>query len=666
MKSKITILWIFIFLGIGAYPQENKTDSIDLNLEIDQILITGNNQSLHHKQAKSLSTLDEYLEKSPKINMVKRGGYAWEPLINNMATERTIITIDGMRIFGACTDKMDPVTSYVEVANLSKAEVISGQQGNSHGATIGGTLDLKRIALSKQPLGGNTRVISGYETNNQHKIIGASVGYNDSLWYAQTNFMYRNAENYKAGKNREVPFSQFTKYNASGTLGYFFSKRKLIEASVIYDKATDIGYPALPMDVSLAEAIIASLKYEYLFVSDTFENWETKVYYNSITHTMDDTKRPDVPIHMDMPGWSETYGMYSKIKGSYQKHLFWVNLNAFYNKSVAEMTMYPNNPNENLMFMYTWPDIRTLYNGLSAGDSYRLDERNEVKFSANIGFHTNKVADDFGLSSLRIFYPEMNDTKNRIVKSISGNYLFLLDKWTYNFGLAYGERAPSVSEGYGFYLYNSNDLYDYIGNPYLSNEKSYEINASIHYHSSKLHSKLSSSYFHIRNYIVGRVDNSVLPMTIGAIGTKRYTALDYASIWTTDYTVEYYFLNDFKAEAQLVYSCGKGNDGHNLPFISPFRYSLILSYLNSQLIAQVTANGNAKHNRYAPFYGENNTEQYIIFGLNAGYGFKFENKSLNLKAGIENIFDRYYTTFADWNNIPRSGRNIYLNIEFVI
>ena len=44
--------------------------------------------------------------------MVKRGSYAWEPLINGMATERTVITIDGMRIFGACTDKMDPITSY--------------------------------------------------------------------------------------------------------------------------------------------------------------------------------------------------------------------------------------------------------------------------------------------------------------------------------------------------------------------------------------------------------------------------------------------------------------------------------------------------------------------------------------------------------------------------
>lgn len=664
MKRKIIICGFFIFLGIAAYSQENKTDSIYHNINIDQIIISG--KSLHQNQSKSLSTIDEFLEKSSKISMVKRGGYAWEPLINSMATERTIITIDGMRIFGACTDKMDPITSYVEVSNLSKAAVVSGQQGSTYGATIGGALDLKRAAPHKRQLGWSGRIISGYETNNEQKIMGTSVGYNDSLFYANADFMYRKAENYNAGKNNEVAFSQFSKYNVSGTFGYFLNKRNLLETSVIYDKATDVGYPALPMDVSLAEALITSIKYEYVPVSKTIENWETKLYFNSITHTMDDTKRPSVPIHMDMPGWSDTYGMYSKIKGKHQKHQFSVNFNAFYNKSIAEMTMYPNNPNENLMFMYTWPDIRTFYNGLYIGDSYRLGEKNELKFSTNIGFHFNKIADEFGLSSLRIFYPEMDENKSRLLKSFSGNYLVYHGKWNYNFGLAYGERTPSVSEGYGFYLYNSNDFYDYIGNPYLSNEKSWEINASIHHHSNTVHSKLSTSYFHIQDYIVGLVDDSVLPMTIGAMGVKRYSAMDYATIFSADYSLKYYFLDNIKAEAQLIYSYGKGSDGNNLPFISPFRYSMVLNYSKSNFVSQITANGNAKHNNFAPFYGENKTNDYIILGLSTGYSFWFEKTTLNLRAGVENIFDRFYTTFADWNNIPRMGRNIYLNIEFLL
>ena len=115
----------------------------------------------------------------------------------------------------------------------------------------------------------------------------------------------------------------------------------------------------LPMDVSIAEAIITSLKYEYMPLNSIVVNWETKLYFNTIMHKMDDTKRPFVPIHMDMPGWNKTYGYYSKVKVKYNKHNLLINLNSFYNRSLAEMTMYPADPNENLMFMLTWPDVIT-------------------------------------------------------------------------------------------------------------------------------------------------------------------------------------------------------------------------------------------------------------------------------------------------------------------
>ena len=141
--------------------------------------------------------------------------------------------------------------------------------------------------------------------------------------------MFRGAENYIDGNGQEVLFSQFRKFNISATSGFSFDENKLLEGSIIYDKATNVGYPALPMDVSLAQALITSLKFEYLPKSSKIENWETKIYYNTITHKMDDTKRPSVPIHMDMPGWSDTFGFYSKIKGVFNNHHFIADLNSF-------------------------------------------------------------------------------------------------------------------------------------------------------------------------------------------------------------------------------------------------------------------------------------------------------------------------------------------------
>ena len=61
---------------------------------------------------------------------------------------------------------------------------------------------------------------------------------------------------------------------------------------------------------------------------------------------------------------------------------------------------------------------------------------------------------------------------------------------------------------------------------------------------------------------------------------------------------------------------------------------------------------------------EDRTSSYAIVNFNAGYSFAFEKVKCNARAGIENIFDTYYSTFSDWNNIPRKGRNLFLNLAF--
>lgn len=663
MKNFILFIGLCCSIFQMCYGQEKPTDSITPK-DLKEVIVIGKKAQLYQKQAKPLATIDEYLQQSTKVDMIRRGSYAWEPMINSMTTERTLVTIDGMRVFGACTDKMDPITSYVEVSNLSEATLKSGQQGACHGATIGGSIDLQRNRTGLSDLGWDTAINAGFETNSKQKIIGSAVNYSDKSFYIDTDFMFRDAENFTDGKGQEVLFSQFRKFNISATSGFSIDKNKLLEGSIIYDKATDVGYPALPMDVSLAEALITSLKLEYVPESSKIDNWETKIYYNTITHKMDDTKRPSVPIHMDMPGWSDTSGFYSKLKGVINSHHFMADWNGFYNRSVAEMTMYPTDSTEKLMFMYTWPDVKTLYSGLFLEDNIVLNCHSSLKISTSVANHYNQVASELGLESLQIFYPNMKDSKNRILPSIASNYSYDENGFSYGFGLAYGERAPSVSEGYGFYLFNSFDLFDYIGNPELNNESSLEGSFSLGFKTQKLKFKVSSSYFHISNYIVGKPEDSLIPMTIGASGVKIYTALDYATIFNADLNLEYQFSTLLQWKGQLVYSYGKDFEERNLPFISPLRYFSALNFRKGKFISEIAVQGNATQTQFSPFYGEDRTADFAIMNVNAGYSFAFEKLKCNVKGGIENLFDTFYSTFSDWNNIPRKGRNFFLNVAF--
>ena len=69
---------------------------------------------------------------------------------------------------------------------------------------------------------------------------------------------------------------------------------------------------------------------------------------------------------------------------------------------------------------------------------------------------------------------------------------------------------------------------------------------------------------------------------------------------------------------------------------------------------------------YNPDFGEDQTEAYAVCSLTFGKTFKFNNDSMYAKFGVENIFDENYSTYTDWRNIPRMGRNFFLTLSYSI
>ena len=111
---------------------------------LDEVVVVSKGQGGRRSAKGQVASIDEHLKELKNVSLVRRGSYAWEPVVNNMAMERVSTTIDGMKIFYACTDKMDPVTSYVESSNLQSILLNSGLNGNPQATgNIGGSLDLK-------------------------------------------------------------------------------------------------------------------------------------------------------------------------------------------------------------------------------------------------------------------------------------------------------------------------------------------------------------------------------------------------------------------------------------------------------------------------------------------------------------------------------------------
>jgi len=659
-----TILFIGICFGFSLTSfSQNTADSIR-NLQLKEVVVTWKSGLDSINEFKPLSTVDEYMQKLNKVNLIKRGGYAWEPVINNMATERISVTIDGMKIFCACTDRMDPVTSYVGILNLDNIHVGSGLAGNLHSTnSIGGGLDLKLQKAGFHAKKLNISLNSAYETNGNYRIIGSGLAYSSLKFYTNTGIFYRKSDNYKAGGNSTVNFSQFEKLNLFTNFGYRLSAQKSIEGTVIYDVASNVGYPALTMDVKSAKGLITSLSYRQENISEVFFNWETKLYFNNIIHVMDDTKRPNIAMHMDMPGKSRTGGYYSTLNGRVGKHNFIISHDSYYNQSSAEMTMYPSDPSNKPMFMYTWPDIRTFNAGLTLDDKYIIDLKNTLQLTTKASFQRDGVESTFGYNTLQMYYPNMTQYQNRGLWSVSGKYTHYLQDIQLKAGVGYGTRAPSPTEAYGFYLYNSFDNYEYIGDPQLKNESSVEGNIAFALTKPKYSISLDGSYFYFSNYIIGKPNANLSTMTIGASGVKVYQNLNHATIFNANLNTKYIFLKYFHWLNHLGYSLGQDNNNNPLPLIAPFSYSTSLDYVNKKFSAGVDLQGATKQVNYSAEYREDLTPAYFIVNTSVGYDFTFGHVAPAVKIGIENLLDRKYSTYADWNNIPRKGRNVYINLK---
>ena len=631
---------------------------------LDEVVIVSETGRGRKRSAKGqVASIDEHLGELKNVNLVRRGSYAWEPVVNNMQTERLSTTIDGMKIFYACTDKIDPVTSYVESGNLQSISLNSGLDGNPQATgNIGGSLDLKLRKAGFDNDAFHASASVGHEWNGHVQVYGADAALSSHRTYLNAGAFFRHADNYKVGGGDELQFSQFQKVNVFTNAGLRLAEKDMLEATFIFDRATDVGYPALNMDVAKAEGLITSLSYKHLFRK---ASWETKAYYNHITHEMDDTKRPDVAIHMDMPGKSWTAGVYSLLTTSLKQHDLALNYDLYYNRLFADMTMYPGGAAP--MYMVTWPDVGTLNTGVALTDNVRIARNQSLRLSAKVAWQQQRLNNEEGYHALKVFFPGMTDAYHQTTGRIAANYNFLIFKFlNCSIGAGWGSRAPTVTEAYGYYLNNTFDQYDYIGNPSLKNESAVELNGALKcsMHNAQCTIGIEGNVFLFSNYIIGQFETRLSPMTVGAEGVKVYGNISHATIANASLTAEWQLTEQLRWNGKVGYSSGRDADGDPLPLISPVSWQTELQYHYKRLQVGAVVKGNARQSNYGEKYGETAAKAWTILNLAAQYQLSIVNYQLSIRVGVENLFDKQYATYADWNHIPQKGRNIYMNLTF--
>lgn len=616
-------------------------------------------------RANNAATLEEILNRLPEVSLLRRGAYGMEPAVRSFTAGQINVLVDGMRIHGACTDKMDPATIYIEPINLENLQVQTSNAGFTSGSSIGGTVNMKMA----EPDFGNTKRIagsvnSGYQSAAKSFYNALQLNYTAGQWAFRASGTYRKSGEYRAGGGSIIPFSQYEKVNYSLSVKYLVNRFIAVKADMLADDGWNIGYPALPMDVGYAAARIGAVSITQENSSKKMYRWQAKIYANKIRHFMDDTKRPNVLMHMDMPGKSATYGGYfeADIKSSANSRLQ-VKADISSTYLHASMTMYQ--PGQLPMYMLTWPDNRKDQYGVAASWSLPIDSSVKLLINGRADYIRYDLVTAESKDQVSIFgYSSAGRTD--WLKNISAQ---LVKKFTARFkttaSVGYSERAATASELYGFYLFNSSDVYDYIGNPVLKNESSLQAEVSGSYSRNKTRLQLTFFGSRISHYITGIVNPGFSSMTIGARGVKTYENI--ASAWLAGFEAS--AVTTLFAGTELIstlrYNWGTDNNNEPLPFIPPLKNITSIRYHPGKFSAQLESEAVVQQNRVSYKTGEDATPGCMLLHARMGYVFEILRSKVQVQSGVENLLDKPYHQHLDWGNIPRPGRNVYLQLKLL-
>jgi iron complex outermembrane receptor protein len=685
MKTSLFMLCLLTGLTGNLQAQQRGKDITKDTIQIEEVLVTqrivlNDENTVKYYQSFYSSGIDKINERLGSMSLISRGAYAKEPVLNGFSAGQINVTIGGMKMFGACTDKMDPVTSYIEPVNLKSIRINEGSGGSKNGSTIGGTFDMELQSPEKSAFTVETGV--NYETASKGKTIFFLSNYGKETWAYRISGVYKHYSPYTDGNGHNVPFTQYEKVNLLQSVLFSPADGQDLIFDWLIDDAFDIGYPALPMDVSRAKGRIYSLQYK----PETFmrlSGFTARVYYNTVYHLMDDSQRDSlylvensrtgkadsVYMKMDMPGWSRTWGAFAEGSSRWsERNLLSFKLESYRSWQKAGMTMFMNNlssPGEPPMFAETWPEHRRQVSGIFLRNDYAISKKVVLGADFRADYSSSKVLSEQGKRQFNSLGYDVRRPFHEFVHSSNITMVYSPGSdWKIKAGLGQGERLPTLSEQFGFYLFNAYDGYDYIGNPEIKTEKSLSGFANFSYTRPAVMFSIDLRYNHISDYILGMSVPEYEALNLYAAGTKRYENIDGARTFSGQFQLSWKPLPALGFFNLLKYNWGETDANEPLPLMPPLKNLFSAHFQKGNYLLQLENEYAAPQNRINTGYGETKTPGFMLLHVRTGYSIHLGNPVIRLNAGVENLLDKAYSDHLDWGNYNRPGRNFYLMISW--
>lgn len=646
---------------------------------LEEIIVSGERlvsqeECLDIKEVRETSARDvgEALKAIEGITSVRKGAIANDIVLRGFQRDNVNVLIDGMRIYGACPNRMDPNSFHTDFAEIEEISVIKGPFDVKNPGSLGGLVEIKTMEPGKGWGGTVNTFVGSYENINASfntsyggDKVDAVFGYayRYSLPYKDGNgdriteqYSPSSMNRYKSGEEDDKAYSIDTYWTK---LGFNPLDNHRLEINYTRQEADDIIYPYLLMDAVYDDTDRLNVTYEVSDFVNRIERLKAKFYWNQVKHDMADWKR-ESSSGFDAGYMMRCYAEAKTVGGKVESDIripmgdLTIGVDYYLRNWDAENTL----PIGRQKMM---PDCDT--RNIGAYIEYGRPIEKDLRLTLGARFdHTKTKAHD----DRTALYSLYHDTRDREETDsyVGGNVQISyapVKKIELFAGFGFVTRPPGPDERY-LALNRPETKPDWVGNPELDPVKNRECDFGIKYLGDIFYGKATFFYSDIQDFI------TVYEIEKPGNGARSFRNVD-ATLYGYEINLNLFLPFDLYLQGGLSYTWGR-DDTFDKPLseIPPLQGRIAARYDIGTYFAEIEGSFADDQHRIDSDLNEEKTPGWGIMNLKVGMKYK----KFDIFGGVYNVFDRQYVEHLSYQRdpfrtgikVPEIGRNFYLNLAY--
>lgn len=675
--------------------QTAEIGTIDVVSQIESEVV----KDVHGDEIKSADAAEALFKQSPSVTLVRRSGIANDIIVRGQKKDNINVTLDGVKIHGACPNRMDPPISHVLTNNIDYIKVNKGPYNVEDFGVLSADVKVKLLDPDKAWHGD---LNLGYGSWNYRKAAFSLSGGGEKVRVLLSGSTEQ-SEQYKDGEGSDFAGQIQREIDAGNTVrAWQYQKRyktmdayrkKTLMTKLFWDitenqelrlsytanRSDDILYPSSKMDALYDDSDIYNVEYIAKDLGRYSKALSLQLYRSKVTHPMSTKYRNKAAMdnNASKPGVQAatmTHTLTSQVDGAKLKNSFDIgkhdvtagidytlrNWDGWYTKNGKPL----DKASGGRLPYHSIYDADTKNIALFVHDTIRLE-----KWALALGLRY----DDTHITSA--LARQLDNDYSELGGYLNATYHFD-DTLKLFVGAGKSSRVPDAKE-----LYWIGSMGNEIGTPNLDNTKNYEFDLGVEKQFEESSVKLRTFYSVLDDFIFYNAHNTITKMgkkmAYHAYENGDATLYGFELSGTAVATESLYF--DYGA----AYQRGKkahplsGESGTNMPEIPPLKYHLAANYdWDESLMMRAELVGSAAWSRYDSENGEQSLPAYATLNMKATKTFA---KRFEVTLGVDNLFDKRYAvsnTYKDLILLPTTapndkvmlmnepGRYLYANVRY--